>query len=175
MQLIRCTAKLQKEMGLKKSDLVETEPPFSYLGSWHANLIHIDGRKCILFANDKTLFNFIVPDVARADIKKLDVLFRQYLRCVLIEEDIDTTNIERIMNEYDEIAYAKTDSKSVLGSINDLAFNYKYHIQAEGGVLGCSVPGVIRRMNRMPMGAIKYCQAIEALKAMYKNVAGSSS
>ena len=54
MQLIRCTLKLQKEMGFKKSDLREDEPVFSYLGSWHANLIHIDRRKCILFVNDKT-------------------------------------------------------------------------------------------------------------------------
>ena len=42
MQLIRCTGKLQKEMGLKKSDLCEAIPKFSYLGSWHANLIFID-------------------------------------------------------------------------------------------------------------------------------------
>ena len=55
MQLIRCTKKLQKEIGLKQSDLCTEEPRFSYLGSWHANLIHIDRRKCLLFANDRTL------------------------------------------------------------------------------------------------------------------------
>ena len=58
MQLIRCTKKLQKEMGLKQSDLCAEEPCFSYLGSWHVNLIHFDRRKCVLFVNDKTLFNF---------------------------------------------------------------------------------------------------------------------
>ena len=59
MQLIRCTKKLQKAMGLKEADLVRHEPEFSFLGSWHANLIHIDRRKCVLFTNDKTLFNFL--------------------------------------------------------------------------------------------------------------------
>ena len=49
MQLIRYTKKLQKEMGLKQPDLCEEEPRFSYLGPWHANLIHIDRRKCVLF------------------------------------------------------------------------------------------------------------------------------
>ena len=72
MQLIRCTGKLQKEMGLKKTDLLEAEPHFSYLGSWHANLIHIDRRKCVLFVNDKTLFNFIAPDVYRTEIRNLN-------------------------------------------------------------------------------------------------------
>ena len=64
MQLMRCTKKLQKEMGLKQSDLCEEEPRFSYLGPWHANLIYIDRRKCVLFVNDNTLFNFIAPDLS---------------------------------------------------------------------------------------------------------------
>ncbi len=86
MQLIRCTQKLQKEMGLKKSDLREDEPAWSYLGSWHANVIHIDRRKCILFVNDTTLFNFIAPDVGRVQIRELGTLFRGYLQCVLGEK-----------------------------------------------------------------------------------------
>jgi len=86
MQLIRCTKKLQKEMGLKQSDLCAEEPRFSYLGSWHANLIHIDRRKCIVFVNDKTLFNFIAPDVSRAQIRELDKLFKNYLSSVIAAE-----------------------------------------------------------------------------------------
>ena len=82
MQLIRCTAKLLKEMGLKKSDLIGDAPRFSFLGQWHANLIHINRKKCVLFANDKTLINFIVPDVSRAEIRELDVMFKEVFRCV---------------------------------------------------------------------------------------------
>ena len=70
-------------MGLKKSDLSEDEPKKSYLGSWHANLIYIDRKKCLLFVNDKTLFNFIVPDISRAQIKELSNIFRVNLESVL--------------------------------------------------------------------------------------------
>ena len=167
MQLIRCTGKLQKEMGLKKSDLLDTEPPFSYLGSWHANLIHIDRRKCVLFVNDKTLVNFITPDVSRAEIRNLNCLFKGYLRCVLADEGVIFPATEKIMSEYDEVGYAKTNSKSVLGSMSDLAFHYKYHIQEEGGVHSSAIPDIIRKLNHMPMGAIEYTYPIEALKAMY--------
>ena len=66
-------------MALKQSDLCEEEPHFSYLGPWHANLIHIDRRKCVLFVNDKTLFNFMVPDLSKAQIRDLDKLFKSYL------------------------------------------------------------------------------------------------
>ena len=141
MQLIRCTKKLQKEMGLKQSDLCAEEPRFSYLGPWHANLIHIDRRKCVLFINDKTLFNFIVPDVARAQIRELDKLFMSYLSCVLADAGVAEADRARILSEYDEVGYANTNSKSVLGSMNDLAFHYKYSIQEAGGVHSPAVPG----------------------------------
>jgi hypothetical protein len=168
MQLIRCTGKLQKEMGLKKAELWEVEPKFSYLGSWHANLIYIGGRKCILFVNDKTLFNFLAPGVSRAEIKNLSVLFKSYLPCVLSDAGFGTSAVEKIMSEYDEISYAKTKSKSVLGSMNDLAFHYKYHIQDAGGVHSYEVPSIIRRLNKMPMGAIKYAYPLDTLRTMYE-------
>jgi len=168
MQLIRCTGKLRKEMGLKKADLQDTEPTFSYLGSWHANLIHIDRRKCVLFVNDKTLINFIVPDVAREQIRSLSTIFISYLESVLAEEGLGKPVIERILSEYSEVGYAKTNSKRVLGSMNDLAFHYKFLIQEEGGVHSHAVPNIISRLNHMPMGALKYAYPIIALKAMYE-------
>ena len=165
MQLIRCTKKLQKEIGLKPSDLCTQEPRFSYLGPWHANLIHIDRRKCLLFVNDRTLLNFIVPDVSRATIRELDKLFTGYLSCILADEGFSEVDRARILSEYDEVCFANTGSKSVLGSMNDLAFHYKYSIQEAGGVHSPALPGIIRRLNRMPMSAIKEVFPIEALKA----------
>jgi len=172
MQLIRCTKKLQKEIGLKQSDLCTEEPSFSYLGPWHANLLHIDRRKCVLFVNDKTLFNFIVPDVSRAAIRELDKLFTSYLSCILADEGFAEPDRARMLSEYDEIAFANTNSKSVLGSMNDLAFHYKYSILESGGVHSPAVPEIIRRLNRIPMSAIKEVFPIEALKARIQATAG---
>ena len=155
-------------MGLKQSDLCTEETRFSYLGPWHANLIHIDRRKCVLFVNDKTLFNFIVPDVVRAQIRGLDKLFRGHLSCVLADAGVGEADRARILSGYDEVGFANTNSKSVLGSINDLAFHYKYSILEAGGVHSPAVPGIIRRLNRMPMGALKYVFPIEALRALYQ-------
>ncbi len=168
MQLIRCTKKLQKEMGLKQSDLCAEEPRFSYLGPWHANLIHIDRRKCVLYVNDKTLFNFIVLDLSRVQISELDKLFKGYLSCVLADAGIPDAERGRILSEYHELGYANTSSKSVLGSMNDLAFHYKYSIQEAGGEHSPAVPEIIRRLNQMPMSAIAEVFSIEALKAMFQ-------
>jgi len=152
-------------MGLKPSDQCVDEPRFSYLGPWHANLIYINRRKCVLFANDRTLLNFIVPDVSRENIRELAELFTSYLSCILADEGFEETDRERIMSEYNEIGFANTSSKSVLGSMNDLAFHYKYSILESGGVHSPAVPEIIRQLNRMPMSAIKEVFPIEALKA----------
>ncbi len=73
MQLIHCTNKLQKEMGLKKADLCEVEPKFSYLGSWHANLIYVGGRKCILFAMSRH-FSILSPPVFQGHMSETLVI-----------------------------------------------------------------------------------------------------
>lgn len=169
MQLIKCTKKLQKEMGLKKNNISENEPKESCLGSWHANLIYIDGKKSVLFANDKTLFNFIVPNIPRAEIKKLSKVFKHNLECVLSSEGISEEMKTKILLEYKSIEYGNTTNKSVLGSLNDLAFHYKHRIALEGGD-SHAIPDIINKLNHMPMGALEYLFPIEALKNELKRL-----
>ena len=95
-------------------------------------------------------------------------------------EDIDWTIVPREETEqhrsFDSEAVPGNRMKgaslfldgSVLGSMNDLAFHYKFSIQEAGGVHSPAVPEIIRRLNRMPMGALKYVFPIEALKALYQ-------
>jgi phosphoribosyl-ATP pyrophosphohydrolase len=151
MQILRCTAKLQKEMGLKKSDLSDQKFASKILGQWHSNLIYINRKKCVLFVNDDTLFNFIVADLRRNQIKNLADVFRLNLSCVLHSEGIKTKIVDKILDEYSEIAFAKSDSRKVLGNLNDLAFHYEYFIKEAGGVHSYEVPSIIKNLNRMPM------------------------
>ncbi len=154
-------------MGLKEADLVRHEPEFSFLGSWHANLIHINRKKCVLFTNDKTLFNFLVPDVVRSQLSDLDKLFRSWFECILSEEGFDSELKLKVLSEYQEIGYLASNSKTVLGSMNDLAFHYKYLLLSGGGVHSCDLPKIIRNLNRMPMGALDYQYSSVALKRLF--------
>lgn len=148
MQLIRCTKKLQKEMGLKTSDLAEQQSASGLLGSWHANLLFIDRRKCVLFVNDKTLLNFIIPDVNREQIRRLDTLFRDFLQCILAEESFSEALCAQIQQEYETIGFADTNNRSVMGSMNELAFHYQFLIQREGSVHSAMLPSIIHDLNR---------------------------
>jgi Domain of unknown function (DUF6933) len=154
-------------MGLKPKDLQANEPASSGLGQWHANLTFIDRRKTLLFVNDRTLFNFIIPDVTRSQIRELPEQFRLMLSCVLSEEAIPEEVRHRILVEYNEIGFAKSSSRSVLGSSNDIAFHYKYLITEAGGVHSWRVPEIIRELNRMPMQAITHTFPIDELAHLY--------
>ena len=158
-------------MGLKPKDLCQDVPKLSYLGQWHANLIYIDRRKTLLFVNDRTLFNFIVPDVTRQQVRDLRKQFRTMLSCVLAAEDIPENVRKRILTEYEEVGFAKSSDRSVLGSSNDIAFHYKYQILRAGGVHSPQIPEIIRELNRMPMQAIKYKFPIEELTHLYGHAA----
>lgn len=72
-----------------------------------------------------------------------------------------------IQVELKTISYENTNSKRRLGSLNDLAFRYKYNILHEGGVHSPAVPAIIPKMNRMPMGALEYVFPIKALWAVH--------
>ena len=67
------------------------------------------------------------------------------------------------MEEYASIEYDKTHSKSVLGSMNDYAYQYKYYVQN-----GEFLPDIIHKLNRTPMGALNYNYPIELLHEMLK-------
>ena len=150
-------------MGLKKNDLSEIKLTEGVIGPWHANLIYILGKKCVLFVNDKTLFNFIVAGVTRDQIKDLSNIFILNLSCALINEGIDESDRNKILEEHESLRYKKTDNKSVLGSVNDLAYHYKANIEDEGSIHTHEIPNIIKRLNHMPMGALKYVFAIDEL------------
>lgn len=154
-------------MGVGSEELHSENSSASGLAGWHANLLDINRKKCILFTNDRTLLHFLVPQLSRAEIRRLDEQFRSGLKRLLNAENVVGKRQSNILDEYREIGYAKSNNRSVLGSMNDLADNYTYHIQDKGGLEHCDLMNIIRGLNRMPMGAIDYNSPIEAFSKMY--------
>jgi hypothetical protein len=155
-------------MGLKPLSNPAGQALSGQLGSWHANLIYIDRRKTVLFVNDKTLFNFIAPDVPRAQVRELSTLFAFWLSCVLSDEGFGESAKAKILGEYKDVLCAPTNNRQVLGSMNDLAFHYKHFVIESGGIHSPAVPGIIRKLNRMPFAAIGYRFPIELLRNLYE-------
>lgn len=78
--IIHSTQKLLKELRIQPAEPEAGEEPFS----WHANLLRIERRKCVLFTHDTTLFSVLVPGLKRADFDRMDTVFSEELLRVMI-------------------------------------------------------------------------------------------
>lgn len=53
--ILRCTEKLLKEAGLRKSALIDVNSDSGGIDGWYGNLLRVGSQKCLLFTNVETL------------------------------------------------------------------------------------------------------------------------
>ena len=167
MAILRCTQKLLSELKLKPADSKEKH---SDLSSWHANLLRIDRRKCVLFTHDTTLYSFFVPGLKKPDFKDFREVFRQNLFKSLMAENFSQKHIEIFLDDIREIEISKTNNRSVLGSMNDLTFQVRCQIADEGGIEIADITKLIHDLNRIPMSAIEETYSIYELNKLFKKL-----
>ncbi len=136
------------------------------VGRWHANLLRVDRRKCILFTHDVTLYSFLVPGLKKPQFENVREVFGQNLFKNLLRENFPQNQIEIVLDEHREIIIAKTNNRSVLGSMTDLAFQLKYRIAAMGGLVNVDLAELNHELNRIPMSAIKEIYSIYELRKL---------
>lgn len=166
MRIIHCTRKLLKELDVPLVEPDKISLPTERLGNWYANLLRIDRRKCVIFTNEKTLYTFLIPKVLKGNLKNIEEEFLIHLSYNLQNEGFGLEVINRIMQEYGKIGFAKTASKRVLGSMNELAYQYEFQIMRDGGIDNIKILQLNQRINRTPMGALKYGYPIEGLRKL---------
>lgn len=161
MAIIKCTTKLLNELGVKPTNVPDR--PHS-LYDWHANILRLDRKKHVLFTNDQTLYSILVPWNKSPRLTDFIQRFRLGLLKSLMSEGLAEVQIEYLLSEYMQVTITKTNSRSVLGSMNDLAFQIKSMIFMSGGVTNVNLSEVNWQLNRIPMSAIKYKFSIDELK-----------
>jgi len=171
MRYLKCTKKVLDEIGIKTPVAIEprdnaTEP----LGDWCVNLLRTQRKKFLLIVNEKTLFSILVPEVKKAQIQNIAVVFRKALFAALIDEEFTAEQAEKLLTEYDEIGISKTTDRSVLGSMNDYAYHYKSFVERCGGFENCRIPLLMMHINRMPMGAKNYAYPVDLFKEACKTI-----
>lgn len=167
MALIQCTQKLQAK--LDSLDAGSMKEPTSILGDWHANLLCIERRNCILFTNDLTLYSIFLPKIVKEHFQKLEAVFTQALALNLEAESLGQY-IEPILSEYkNTLTFTKSNNRSVLGSMNDIAYMVKLRVFDHGGLDHCNCLKFNKTINRTPFKAIKYHYPIECLTQLLMN------
>jgi hypothetical protein len=161
MTIIKCTTKLLNELGVKPANAPDQPPS---LCDWHANMLWLDRKKYVLFTNDQTLYSLLVPWNKSPRSTHFMERFRLGLLKNLMSEGLAEVQVGYLLNEHEQVTITKTNSRSVLGSMNDMAIQIKSIIFVSGGLTDVNLSEVNRQLNRIPMSSIKYKFSIDELK-----------
>ena len=156
--LIHCTQKLLAEI---PDRLVDS----AMIGDgWHANLLHIDRRKCVLFTHDTTLYSVFAPGLKKPEFEHLEAVFGERLFKALLWEGFPQNLIEKMLDASRNIGFARSSSRSVLGSMNDIRFQIEVHIAHDGGLANVDLAELHHRINRTPLSAVNYRYPVEGFQ-----------
>jgi len=158
MTIVRCTQKLVAELR------VTTGPPAGdNEAGWLAMLLHIERRKCVLSTHDETLFSFLFCGLTRPDFEHLGHVFGQGMFKALLPSGFEQEQIERMLDTTLEILFAKTNNRSVLGSMNDMKQMLEWTIRSRGGLAATDPVDLQRLLNKTPFTAIGYDRPIDQM------------
>lgn len=147
----RCTKKLMQYLDIKPN--ANLEPTSAKLGDWYANLVPTMSGDLILFVNEKSLLTLAIPVWEAANLVPLFSLRFINLAGMI---GIPPEAAAEEFFHFDRIQYGKTQSRSVLGSMNDIAFQFQ--VMAERGEHEgpLSLSWAEERISGMPCKPIGY-------------------
>jgi len=144
---------------------VEEDAPDPSAG-WHANLILIDRRNCLLFTHDTTLFTLFVPGVTKPDYKHLPELFGQALFKTMLQFNYSQTQIESMLNQCRELQIGRTNNRSVMGSMNDMKYMIELTVYDRGGLSVIDMGELLKLLNHTPYKAVGYEYPEDKMRAL---------
>jgi len=156
--LIHCTRKLLTQIPERFIDLSASG------AGWHANLLRIERRKCVLFTHDETLYSVFVPGLRKPEFEQLDEVFGRGLFKALMWDDFSQTQIERMLEACRVVRFTRSSNRSVLGSMNDMRFQIGAYLEHDGGLTSVDLAQLHHELNHTPFRAIGYGYAVERLQ-----------
>lgn len=161
MVTLRCTRKLYKFLEVEPIEI--PEPATGALGDWYANLVPTYAGDLIIFVNELSLVSVAVP-VWESD--RLIPLFRVRVENFLRMIGVPQMAIDREIKHLAPVQYARTASRSILGSMNDIAWHYQIISEDAEHVAHLSLSDAELRISQMPFGALNYRFACDVAKEL---------
>jgi hypothetical protein len=141
--VLRCTAKTLKLLGVRPGDLVTVEHTDQ---DWYANLLWLDGRKCLLLAHAGTLFSAFVPDIHKADLVPIEPSVVAFIHRELEAESLPLDRFGDLDSR--SIELAKAERRTVLGYMNEMGQFCDYAVAEFGGLAQCDARELNRELRR---------------------------
>ena len=157
--ILRCTWRMLDVLG-GKPDLVDVGPDDD---DWYANVVYIDGRKCVLFVHAGTLFSSMTLNVNVGLLRPIGgYVFSQIVRA--LESEGFPPDALGVIDDK-QVRLARTHRKSVLGSMNDMVIMARHVIRSDGGLERCDVTKLNHFLHDTPNGARGFATPLELVRA----------
>jgi len=129
MFVLHCTKKVQDRLKVKPVDILPE--PATRLGNWYCNEFTASRRKHLIFVNERTLLPIVISVKGLKTSGDILEVFKQRLFKAFLLLKLPDKKFMPELLEMDEVVFAKTASRSVVGSMNDIIaqakFSYDYH------------------------------------------------
>jgi len=159
MIVVRCTRKLLQLLDGAPADCVPDTS--AALGDWYANVVETVAGDIIVFANERSLLSVAIP------VQMVDRLFTEFpgrvynlLRMIGVSTDVAL----RECAELETVVLARTKSRSVLGSLNEIALHYQLIAERDSGRGTLSLSAVERQLSRYLHGPLNYVHPADIAK-----------
>jgi len=149
---LRCTRKL---LQLLDADPVDCVPESTAaLGNWYANVVPTVAGELVILANERTLLSVAEP-VQMLDrlLNELPAKVYNLLRMISVPTEIALQECA----ELETVMLARTESRSVLGSLNEIALHYQMIAERDAGRRELSLSAVGQQLARFlhrPLGYV---------------------
>ena len=124
MFILRCTRKLLQR--IKDEPFEGSVPTTTALGDWYANVIPMPFGELLLFVNERSLLTVAIPG---EDVRFILPQLRQRVDNLLKRFNVPNRLVIAEIRNMQNVQIAKTASRSVLGSMNDIALNYQIMVE----------------------------------------------
>ncbi len=161
MTTLRCTGKLLKRLGIR--DPGQPPPPDNALGDWFANIIYTPHGHYVLCVSQLSLLPVLTT--AR-DLGSLVPRFMTELGDVLLAIGVRRELIELELSRMEPMHFGRTNSRSVLGTMNDFVLCFRYMLP---GNLDVSPLDWSIHLSRTPCGPIDMERPWVLAKQLLKN------
>lgn len=166
MLYLKCTSLVQKAVGLRKENIADAGTTDAPLGNWYINRFQANRRNIYIFMSESTLLSFILLQGKNPiTVQSLPNMMLAGLQQLLEMRGLPSEAIDRAFIHCESGIYAKTDSRSSLGSMNDLVKVYKHMIEFQGGLAKCDLTDIIMKVNDMPQRKLEWNKSWDVAQA----------
>ncbi|MEO9587613.1 MULTISPECIES: hypothetical protein [Marinobacter] len=134
---LHCTQKLIAKLPLDTSgrlkrkallSLAANDEAESSLSSWHANLLTIQRRNCVLFLHDSTRFPVLITCLTKPDFAELDWWFHDALMNTLLKSGANAAQMEAAASAISQLSCDSVCDRSVQATMNQMKQDLEHQI-----------------------------------------------